>query len=185
MSRHALIALPLTVAALLLGACGDDDEEGAPGGEPTEESLPTGEETAGPDPCTLLDDAAVEDAIGTAAEGKRDTQFGLDQCAWEGVNGEVGESPAALYVTLGDADAYANYENPEVTAKPVEGLGEEAILLQGSARATGGGTAGFSVVVRTADRTVVVAWSRGGAPGQTEPTEDEIVALTERVLEGL
>jgi hypothetical protein len=184
MKRLAHAAVPLTVIALALGACGDDDEPAEPAGG--EAAIETTETAAAPDPCTLLDEAAVKDAVGTAAEGERDTQFGLDECAYEGEEPEqIGESLAALYVTLGDAAAFADYDKPELDAEPVEGIGEEAILLQGSSRATGGGTAGLTLVARTADRTVLVAWSQGGAPGDAAPDQNDLEQLTEQVLAGL
>jgi hypothetical protein len=185
----ARLAAILTVLALALGACGGDDEPTAPaGGEGTEAEVPAGisQPTEAPGPCGVLHNAAVIGAVGPGASSLTDRQFGLTECAYEGKEPEkIGETAPALYITFGDASAFENYSRRDLNPEPVKGIGKEAILLQGSTRATGGGTAGLSLVVRTADRTVIVAWSLGGAPGETAPEQAELKSMAESVLAGL
>ena len=193
-----LAVLMIAVAGLGLAACGGDDEgsEGAQTTTEVEEKTtaedePGGEETTGGDsgdavdPCELLDDEAVDSRIGSDWSEDSDEQFGLSQCAWETHDPEAGEVAAAIYVTVGDASAFDDYVGTAADTEPVKGLGEEAVRSPGLARATGGSTSGSTLVVRTDERTVIVAWSLGGTPSETQPNDADLEELAREVQAAL
>jgi hypothetical protein len=194
--------LLIAVATLGLAACGGDDggdesgqtaaeveetttDDEAAEGEGEREETPAGDRGDTVGPCELLADEAVDSRIGSDWSEDSDEQFGLSQCAWETHDPVVGEVAAAIYVTLGDASAFDDYVGTAADTEPVKGLGEEAVRSPGLARATGGSTSGSTLLVRTDERTAIVAWSLGGAPSETQPNEADLEELAREVLAAL
>jgi Protein of unknown function (DUF3558) len=138
----ALLACALLAAVLALAACGGDGEEAA---DPTDTgaAIPgvtvdapedaSDDSASVPDPCELLTEEEVAEAIGetqvTAAPGRGGQPSGLEDasCAWTGPAPEAGAIATPKMVLV---DIYAGEEHwadwPD--SEPLSGIGDEAFL---------------------------------------------------------
>lgn len=116
--------------------------------------------TGGVDTCELIDDATVESVVGQEAqvEGPEPGFAGGTSCVWEGVDG------SRLAVSVADASYYEQVAGAydHAAKEAVTGVGDEAFVADGFNYASGGGTSGRSLFVKSGDRTVVVAIDHDG-----------------------
>jgi hypothetical protein len=162
--------LALAVALPAAAGCGD-------GGEADSERSTTqsGTGTAGSaatDACSLLEDGEVAARVGGAARAVPRTGdtldgFPLSQCEWKGPDGRV------TVVVIASPKRFEMHADRGL-GEPVRGLGDGALVEQGTSLESRGGTSGRTVFVLHGDRTLVVALDRGR---QEEVATDEIVEV--------
>jgi hypothetical protein len=172
MVSSRVILLALVVALPGVAGCGDDDGgSGGGGGYGANRPATTDTTTTVADACSLLEDAEVSARVGRAgAPDKRDGEtldgFTLSQCEWEGPDGEVA-------VAVVGSPARFEQHRDRGRGVPVPGLGDGAVVEQGTSLEDRGGTRGRTVFVLDGETTLVVAL----AHGREDVPADEVVAL--------
>jgi hypothetical protein len=166
LSRSVLAVL--VIAAL--GACGDDsDDSGASNtrsGSNTTSPADPGATSGLPDPCTLLDERAVEAALGSVKPGEPATAGGSAPAQYRGCTwGVISDDGGLLAIQISQASGEANINYVKtITATAGEGkpidVGTNGKLLD-RAFVPGGGGVGRSIVFDQGATTVVVAMTKG------------------------
>jgi hypothetical protein len=131
------------------------------------------------DVCSVLDDETVGGML-EAGGRQSGAQFGARYCLWE-------NETERLALTVGGAGYFEQVRRGTAesgSVEPVAGLGDEAFFLDAFNYAGGGGTAGRSILVRSGDRTVVVA-VRPADKDADDPSGGQLRNLADEVLRRL
>lgn len=118
--------LPAMLLALsLAAACGGDDSDGDPAGDPTRAT----EETGGSDACDLLTREEVSEAVGTelsegeGAGGPVATGGTQSTCKWSSVDTAINAATLTIYSETTAADSVR-----EESSETVAGVGDRAFV---------------------------------------------------------
>lgn len=187
-----LVLVPLAAAALLLGACGDDDVDTsgttvAPADDAaTDDSSDGADGTDGsaggsgevPDACGLVEAAEVEALIGEAASPESEADVAIDGLAYSQCSWETADALFVVAVVEGTDRHEMHREIPN--AEDVDGVGDRAITAGGVSSETMGATGGRTISAEVDGSTLVVALK---VQGQT--TVDLVAPIATTVAERL
>jgi hypothetical protein len=128
--RTGQVLASLVVAALVLAACGGDDEAGSgPEAASQEETTEAtgqgdGDDTEIGDPCEIVTQSDAEAVLGepVEAEAEREAPLALGQCVW---NATAADSFGQLQFRVYDGGSY--YSEPEEGAEPFD-VGDPAYI---------------------------------------------------------
>ena len=125
---------------------------------------------------TLFPKAEVQELIGEIAESG-------DSCQWEAVEPDTGLTPKlAVNVFRSPGTFDQRKETYADRATDVTGVGDKAFIAAGFTSQTSGSTCGKTIVVLSGSDTVIVSLC---PPGDTDPTDDQMVQLATDVLDRL
>lgn len=106
-----------------------------------------------------------------------------DSCQWEAVEPETGLTPKlAVNVFRSPGTFDQRKETYADRATDVTGVGDKAFIAAGFTSQTSGSTCGKTIVVLSGGDTVIVSLC---PPGDTDPTDDQMVQLATDVLDRL
>jgi hypothetical protein len=177
----ALLALVVITAG-----CGGDDNGPDGAGPATEQPAPAptaggedGQTAAAADPCELLDQQQVSSRLPGPATPEPDFGWSGGQCRWEADS----EGEPRIIVGLAPWGEFGELtEGANVSPEPLDGLGDEAVLLDGTVAPGTFSADGRTLYVRRGTEGIGIVWDRAPA---SPPTEQEMRELAEDVLGAL
>ena len=129
------------------------------------------------DPCEFLNQRQVARRLPGPASPEPDLGWSGGQCRWQVESGEE----ARIIVGLAPWPEFGELtEDLTVDPEPIDGLGDEAVLLEGTVAPGTFSSDGRTLYVRQGSRGIGIVWDRSPDP---PPTADEMRQLATEVLE--